>query len=376
MNKINVMHLRSSRGFYGAESVILSICKNIDKEKFNCFITCFKDPRFNEIALIDEARKAGIYTEVINLSFRFDLSAAFKLRALLNKYNIDILHCHDYKANFIGFIASRFRKVKLVTTIHGWTKAGARLKFYEYLDSFVIRYFDQIIVVSGGIQKTLLKSRLSPEKIVVIHNGIDADYFSGKFVNVEYKRRIGIEDNFNVIGTVGRLSVEKGQKYLIEAASEVINIFPNTVFLIIGNGPFKKSLQDMAKSFGLEKNVIFTGPFPREELRNIYSLTDIFILPSLAEGFGLALTEAMAMGIPAIATKIGGIPEIIEYGKTGYLIPPADPNAISRAIIDLLSDKTKAELMAKAGQNFVRQRFSIYETVRKTEELYRGLTTE
>lgn len=376
MNKINVMHLRSSRGFYGAESVILSICKNIDKKNFNCFITCFQDPRFDKIALIDEAKKMGISTEIIKLTFRFDLFAAFRLKELLNKYNIDILHCHDYKANFIGFITSKPRKVKLITTLHGWTKAEARVKFYECIDSFIMKHFEQVISVSDKIRGSLLKKGFSSKKIIVIHNGVETDYFGKKVVGVEYKKRIGIEGNFNVIGTVGRLSAEKGQKYLIEAVSEIVKHSPNTVFLIVGDGPFKKLLKDTVISLGLERHIIFTGSFPREEMKNIYSLMDIFILPSLTEGFGLALVEAMAMGIPVIATNVGGIPEIIEHGKTGYLVPPADAKAISKAIIDLLSDKTKSELMGKAGQNFAKQEFSIYKSVTQIEQVYKNLVSK
>lgn len=379
MKKINVMHLRSGsgKGLYGAESVIVSICKNIDKKNFDCVVVCFQDPRISKITLIDEAQIIGIPAEIIKLENRIDLSAVFKLRALLDKYDIDILHCHDYKANFIGLLASKSKEVKLVTTLHGWLRAGARERFYEYADSFLIKNFNQIIAISEDIKKSVSKSSILQKKTIVIHNAVDTDYFKEKIaVDINYKKKLKIEKNVNIIGTVGRLSAEKGQSYLIEAAKEVIDAYPDTVFLIAGEGLLKKPLASMVSSIGLQNHIIFTGLIPQNEMRKTYSLFDIFVLPSLREGFGLALIEAMAMGIPVTATNVGGIPEIIEDGKTGYLVPPADANAISKAVIALLSDKAKAESMAKAGQNFVREEASIHKFISRIEEVYRKLITK
>lgn len=372
---INVMHLRSGsgKGFYGAESVILSICKNIDKEKFNCVICCFKDSRIDEITLIDETKKINIPGEIIKQSFRFDLSAIFKLKVLLNKYNIDILHCHDYKANFIGLLTSLLRKVRLVTTLHGWRKVGGREKFYEFIDSIAIKCFHQVVAVSQNIKENFPENRLLQKKITVVHNGVAEDYFGTKVIDKEYKKNLGISEDMNVIGTVGRLSKEKGQNYLIEAAGEILNVFPNTIFIIAGDGPFKENLLHTASSVDLEKHIIFTGLLSPYEIKKIYSLIDIFILPSLTEGICLALLEAMAMGIPVIATAVGGNPEVVDNGKAGFLVPPADSTAIAKVVIELLKDKNKYGFFSTAGKNFVKKEFSCNKMVKEMEEVYKKL---
>lgn len=375
MEKINIMHLRSSSaGFYGAEGIILELCKNIDKEKFNCCLACFKDPRLHKISLIEEAQKNNLRTEVINLAFRFDIFAIVKLKGLLAKYNIDILHCHDYKANLIGFLASRFKRVNLVTTLHGWTKANLKVRCYEYLDAIIMKNFNKIIVVSNQIREDLLKKNFTEQKIIVIHNAVDVSYFGQKTDDaLRYKEKFGISGNCRIIGTVGRLSSEKGQKYLIEAAEEVLRIFPEVVFLLVGDGAEGKMLKNIVYAKGLEKHIAFAGFCPVQEMKNMYSLMDIFILPSLTEGISLVLLEAMAMGIPVIATKVGGTNEIIEHGRTGYLIPPADKQAISEAIINLLNDEITAQSIAKAGQDRVKKEFSVNRMVKEIEEAYRGL---
>lgn len=374
MRKINIMHLRNSPSFlYGAEIVILSICRNINKERFNCVVACFKDPRYKEVLLINEVKKIDIPLEEIKLTSPFDLSAIFKLKDLLNKYSIDILHCHDYRSNFIAFWMSKFRKVKLVTTLHGWSKIGGKGAFYEYMDSKIIKHFNQVIAISEGVKKDLLKKGIPQEKITVIHNGIDMDYFAERRVDVNYKKKFNINQNSQVIGTVGRFNEEKGQRYFIEAASEVIKVFPNAVFLIVGTGQDEKLLKEMVSSLGLQQHIIFAGFVHPEEIRNAYSIMDIFVLPSLTEALGLVLLEAMAMGIPAIATNVLGVPDIIEDRKTGYLVSRADASAISKAVISLLSDKAHAESMGKTGQDFVREEFSVRKFVNRIEEVYNNL---
>jgi len=369
---IHIMHLRSGsgKGVYGAESVILSICRNSDKEKFRYFIGCFRDPRIDKIALIEEAVKSNIATEIIEQSHRFDISAVGKLCTLLRKHDVDIIHCHDYKANIIALIASLFCKVKLVTTLHGWRKAGGRERLYELIDSYVIRRFNTIIAVSENIRNQILKKGFCPDRIKVIHNGVDNIYFDGRKGK---KSELGIEDDTNIVGTVGRLSKEKGQDYLLEAASQIIAECPKTKILIVGDGPFKEELSGSVSALGLDKHVIFTGLVPQSEIKEIYSVIDVFVLPSLTEGICMALLEAMAMGIPVVATNVGGNPEATDNGKVGVLIPVANSAIIAKAVATLLNDKPKREFLSLEGKNFVKKEFSCKKMTEETEYLYKNM---
>jgi len=375
-NKIRVMHLVACwpNKIYGGEAAALALARKADKDRFYSVIACLKDPRAVTLPLMDKAISLGIPAETVYLKWRFDPLAAFRLKKLLHKYNIAVLHCHGYKADVVGFLASRLIKVRLVSTCHGWWPNTPKLKFYNFIDMTVLRFFDAVVAVSPQILSALANRKIYPSKLDVIQNGIDVTSFSAATYREKIKKDLGIKEGDIVVGSVGRLTGEKGINYLLEAASKIKIKIPNAVFVIVGEGTMKDYLVDYARKLDVSDKVLFAGY--REDIDKILSALDIFVMPSLTEGLPLALLEAMAAGKPVIASNVGGIPMIIDNGKTGILVKPKNPDQIERAISSLIGDKRYSDTIAENGRKFVENNFSLAVTAKKYEELYSKLLKE
>ncbi|MFA6355977.1 MAG: glycosyltransferase [Candidatus Omnitrophota bacterium] len=370
-DRIVVFHLVASwlDKIYGGEAMALALARKIDRNRFEPIIACFKDPRAeSHPPLIDEARRYGIKTEVIELGHRFDIRAVFKLKELLKKHRVDILHCHAYKADTVGFLASKMAKVKLVSTCHGWWPDTAKLKLYDLIDATVLRYFDKVAAVSAKIYDDMVKRGIKGSKLEIILNGIDIERYSADGNTSEGKKAFGIGEGCHVVGSVGRLSREKGIKYLLEAAPDIIRKVPDVRFLIAGEGDEKGPLMEYADREGLKEKVIFAGY--REDAEKIYPLLDVFVMPSLTEGIPLSLLEAMASARPIVASRVGGIPSVITDNRNGLLAEPQDSGALSAGIITLITDSNKAAAFGNRAREDVKEKFSIGVTAGKYQELY------
>jgi len=183
-------------------------------------------------------------------------------------------------------------------------------------------------------------------------------------------KSLGLHRNDFVIGSVGRIAPIKGHKYLIQAAEKVIKEVANAKFLIVGDGPIRDEMEELSVRLGLDERVIFTGM--REDVPEVLSIMDVFVLPSINEGMGRALVEAMAMGLPCVASSVGGVPEVVTDGETGLLVPAEDPSALAEAIIRLAKDKKLAQKIAKAGQRKARSDFGAKTMVDRISAVYRN----
>ena len=182
------------------------------------------------------------------------------------------------------------------------------------------------------------------------------------------KQELGIDNSDRIIGCVGTLRSVKGHKYLIQAIPLILDKFPHTRLVLVGDGPLRSELERLAEKLKVRERIMFLGYRPDvSELMNIF---DIFILPSLSEGLSNVLLEAMAASKPVIATNVGGNPEVVEDGRTGLLVPPKDPKKIAEAVNELLDNKNKRLEMGKAGLERVKEKFSISKTVREYKEVY------
>ncbi|PIU84517.1 MAG: hypothetical protein COS67_12865, partial [Deltaproteobacteria bacterium CG06_land_8_20_14_3_00_44_19] len=231
------------------------------------------------------------------------------------------------------------------------------------------------------------KHKIDPEKVVTIYNGIEVDEYSPNVKEVrspregqvaqrgrqesDVRREFGFSDKSPVIGAIGRLVWQKGFEYLIEAVPDVVEEYPEARFLIVGEGPLRKSLEALSEEFRIRDKVIFTGF--RSDIKEILSAIDILVIPSLLEGFPMITLEAMAMAKPIIATNIDGITEQITDGINGILTPPKDSSAIAQAIITLINNRGKAKAMGLAARKKVEQEFSVDKMVAETEKVYLSL---
>ncbi|MDO9528060.1 MAG: glycosyltransferase family 4 protein [Syntrophales bacterium] len=307
----------------------------------------------------------------------YDLKAFFTLIKILRQERPDIVHTHTSKAGIMGRWAAFFSQVPIIThTPHGhvfWGYFG-RLKtgIFILLEKISALITDRLVMLTEQEKNDHLHFHIAPEdKFTVVHSGINLDKFSK--ISVEpgvMKRRLGIPEGNLVVGTTGRLTHVKGHRYLIEAAGKIVSFRPDTTFVFLGDGELLDEFKNMAAKFGIEANVKFLGW--RSDVTEVMSTFDIFALPSLNEGMGRVLVEAMALGKPIVASDIGGIPDLVVDGENGYLIPVGDVDALAAMIRRLLDDPGKREEMGNAGQRYA-VNFSAEEMMKKIDRLYREL---
>lgn len=296
-----------------------------------------------------------------------DFKAIRGICRVITDERIDIVHAHTSHAHTIGAIAAKIKKVPFVVT-RRVDFGVARNVFsnikYNYLAN-------KIIAISNAIKNILINAGVSQTKINVVYSGIDIGKF-GSIGNTQY-----LHEEFNlskyspIIGTIAHLTDHKGHKYLLNAVPEVLKIFPNAVFLIIGKGELEEALKKQVKELDITENVIFTGF--RKDIGELLSIMDLFVLPSHLEGLCTSLMDAMLMRLPVVATTAGGIPEVVVDKETGILAPPKNPKALADAIIQLLSNKEEAKEMGERGLGRVKTVFNVSRMVKGTEKVYMRL---
>jgi glycosyltransferase involved in cell wall biosynthesis len=290
-----------------------------------------------------------LLVQVLTLFF-FEFVATIKI---INKEKIDVVHAHWIIPH--GFIATLIRKIfkiPYILTIHGSDIYGLNNRLLTYFKKKILIYAAKITVVSNSI-KSLIESTLNvTNNIEVASMGVDANMFNPK------KKDLGIKDNYKIQGPlilfVGRLEEVKGVRYMIEALPRIRNSFPKIRMLIIGEGPLQKGLKALVSKLNLQSSVIFLGAIPQAELPAYYATADIFISPAIRtsegreEGFGLTFVEASFSGCLIVGTKTGGIIDIIENNKTGFLVKEKSSEEIAKLIVTLLKDRS---LMKKIKNN-------------------------
>jgi sugar transferase (PEP-CTERM/EpsH1 system associated) len=368
MRKINILQLMTDSKIGGAEKVVLELAKRLNKDKFSVIICCLTE----EGPIFNEAKKENIRIFALGIRNKFCFLRAFKLFKLLKDEKIDILQSHLFHANLLGRILGRIAGVRiLISTEHIMGLESRPRIWLNKLTSFLV---DRYIAISFGVADFLsAEAGISPLKITVVQNGIDLDKYAGVSLQDSDNLRasLGFGPADKVIGTVARLHKQKGHIFLLWAAKNVIRAAPDAKLLIVGDGPLRSGLENMAVNLGIKNNVIFSGF--RDDIAGIMRAIDLFVLPSLWEGLPLTILEAMAAKKPVIATKVGGVAEIVEDGITGVLVKPRDPNALAGAIIKLISDNQLREKMGDAGWRNFNEHFNAERMVRETEILYEML---
>jgi glycosyltransferase involved in cell wall biosynthesis len=371
MNKKKVLQLISSIGFFGAENVIAELVTELATSEFEPIIGVIRNLKNPHLELVDFARKNNIESVIFEAQRQFDLQAIASIRNFIKGNNVDIVQTHGYKSDFYGIFAALFENVHLLATCHPWIKTSRRGKAYAKIDKLLLKKFSRIVAISDQVKKEILDAGIPDNKISIIDNGINLHRFEEQFDTKEIRKQFGIPLESQVIGTVGRLDLEKGHHILLEAAKIVIQKNPSTFFVIVGDGYLKNDLTSRAEELKIEDHILLPGTL--KEIPKILSVFDIFVLPSLTEGLPMALLEAMAAKKPVIASRVGAIPKVIIDYETGILIKPGDVNELSNGIIDLLRDKDKANLIVKNAYNKIVQEFSSNRMAKQYINIYENM---
>ena len=369
---INVLHIRDSGGLYGAEQVILSLGRLIDKESFRFSLICLDRGDGNSEKLGQRAKKLGIKVALIPDNRGLDLAAISKIKGHIIQENIDICHSHDTKSNFYSLFASINTKAKLATTAHGSTRDSLKKRIYLYLDEkLAYKKFHKIIAVSEDIKKQLIRLKIDCDRIVVIQNGIDNDLINIFSDEGNSDSQLEIPRKGKMIGIIGRLYPDKGHSFFLEAFSHVLKLYPDITCIIVGDGPERAGIQNKIQKLGLENAVILCGA--RKNMKEIYEMIDILVIPSKREGLPYTLLEAMIRNIPVVSTMVGDIPLLIKNGLSGLLVESGDVKSMTDSLVGMISNPGKSKEMAEYAYRTVMNDYTANKMVSRTEEMYRGL---
>jgi glycosyltransferase involved in cell wall biosynthesis len=308
-----------------------------------------------------------------------DLKALLSLVYLIFNEKPDIVHTHSSKAGILGRLAAKIAGVPhIIHTPHGHVFYGHFGKFasrmFLWLERIFSKFTDWMVALTDGEKNDYINLSVCPaEKLLKIHSGVDVEKFMQSNGNrVEKRRSLGLDQNEAVIGFVGWLLPIKGPDYLLKAMDDVWQVHQDASLVLVGKGDMDVDLRTEAMKKDANGKVKFLGW--REDIDEIMPLFDMLVLPSLNEGMGRVLVEAMAAGKPVVASRVGGIPDLVRDGETGFLVPPADEKSLANGIKKLLDDPSKAKQMGLRGQEHCRQ-FSLEAMIEKLDDLYSSLTT-
>ena len=361
------MQLIAPTSFAGAERVVLNLAENIQGDRFQTTVVLFLSYKIKRSLYVKELEKRNIPYELILMKGAFDLNNLATLTSIIRDREIDVIHTHGYRSDILGFICAKFTGRSIISTIHGWTPTTKRVKVYETISRFFLPMFDHVIAVSSTIKKGL--HFIPEEKISLLQNAINTTRpVSGSGEKTAFRSRHNIPQHAVLLGTVARLSREKGIKYLIEAMSELAGEKENFFLLIVGRGKETEKLQQAAQQSGAGRQILFYG-FEKDPSL-IYRNLDIFILPSLTEGTPMALLEAMCHELPIIATKVGEVPSIVQDRENGLLINKESSSEIARAVRFMAANPDAAAQMAARGRQTICQHYSIEGWLEKMRSIY------
>jgi glycosyltransferase involved in cell wall biosynthesis len=306
-----------------------------------------------------------------------DVRAQWKLNRILQQEKVDLLCAHGYKACVMGWWAGLRLKIPVLAFSRGYTAEDIKVAFYEWLERRVIGKLAGIVFVSEGQKKKLESFGIQGRKSWVVHNAVSVDSLR-KGEEIEMRgivfERLGIPKNSKMVVTAGRLSPEKGHRFLVEAIGKISKKVKDTFFIFCGEGPCKKDLEKQAHELGIYERCRFPGF--RRDLHEIFHAMDFMVLPSLTEGLPNVILEAFACAKPVIATNVGGVPEVIEDGVNGILVPPKRSDLLAETIEKCLSSPEKAKKMSEVGYHKVKSEFTFELQTRRLEHIYHEILSE
>lgn len=380
-NRLRVLHIITNLTVGGAQDNTLLTVDRLDRSKFDVSLICSSEGRWVQRALKIKNLKLIFLDELKRkIQFVYDFIAFYKIYNIIKKGRYTIVHTHSSKPGFLGRIAAKLAGVPVIIhTIHGFP-------FHEFMNPIVKHFFilierllskcsDGLITVSKLNLEKAVKLRLAERsKFVNIYSGIDFEKFNVD-VDIKAKRKeIGILNSEKIVGMVGRFSVQKAPLDFIKAIPEVLKAKNDVRFVLVGDGELKEKINKLSKKLGIDSKLHLLGF--REDIPELLYLFDVFVLPSLWEGLGRSLTEAMYTGRPVVATNVEGVPELVKHGETGILVHPKDVHSIAQGIVTLLSDEQRAKHLGRAAKHRITNSFRADTMIQELENVYHKIISQ
>ncbi len=385
-HKIKVLRIIARLNIGGPAIHVVNLNAGLNPARFDqVLVSGMENPA--EGSMLDYARSRGvepiIMPEIVG-QLRFgalDVKALVKLYRVIRQERPHIVHTHTAKAGFLGRLAARFAGVPVIIhTYHGHVLRG----YYGAFKTCLLRRMeralayitDHLIAVSEQVRRDILTYGVGqPENISVIPLGFDlAPFLHCQSNRSDFRRELGFDDGIRLVGIVGRIFPIKNHRLFLDAAACITAEAPKARFVVVGDGVLRMEMEEHVRELDLADRVIFTGW--RHDLPSIYADLDVLVVSSDNEGTPVSAIEAMASGRPVVATRVGGLLDLIAEGETGYLVPPGDPVAMANAVLRVLQDPHTASYMGQTARAIAQERFPVKRLLTDMENLYDQLLGE
>ncbi|MFH1441204.1 MAG: glycosyltransferase family 4 protein [Candidatus Omnitrophota bacterium] len=359
---MNILYLTTHLNIGGITSYLLTLTAGLKSRGHNVYIASWGGET------VSRFREKGITIIPIPIKTKSEISPKVllsfcKLLPVIKKEHIDIIHCNSRVTQVLGCLLSSFSRKPFISTCHGFFKTRFSRRTFPC-------WGKKVIAISQQVKTHLMQDfNVQEEDIVVINNGVDVKKpkDDGRETRDEIKKRFNLKQ-CPVVGIIGRLSDVKGHIYLIEAMKKVLEKNPEAQLFIVGEGRMKDKIISLIKKLNIEKQAVIIPSVA--DTAAVLPIIDLFVMPSLKEGLGLSLMEAMAAGLAVIGSDVGGIKSLIQHNHTGLLVKPADSQGLSNAILELLDDSQKRKTLGDNAREFIARNFSAEQMVNFTEKAY------
>jgi len=362
---MKILHTNFLQGWGGQSNRIFNVCRGLAQRGHEVVIAA---PANSE--LVKRARAAGLPTDG-SMKFRRGLRPVTvmrdirRMRGLLREGRFDILHTHGSQDSWVAAFANRPKRLPVVRTKHN---------IFPLAEHFPNRWlygkaFDRIICISDAILAQCASKPFIPrDRLVLIHSAVDLEHYAQPDPAGVAAWRAQWGDHHPIVAIVGRLREEKGHRFLFEATARLRRQFPAVLLIVAGDGSLRGELEQLATTLGIADRVRFLGF--RTDVPEILAATDLFVMPSLCEGLGTAAIEASAAGRPIVASRVGGVSDVVHDGDTGRLVEPADPDDLARVMAEVLADRNQAERLGQAARRYAFDHFRVDSLVEKNLAVY------
>jgi glycosyltransferase involved in cell wall biosynthesis len=367
---MNIVHLTASTFHGGPERQMLGLAHHLPESDQTVFLSFAEGGRCRQF--LSTARHHGFEAVGLTHDTPHCFAAVREIAGHLERVGADVLCCHGYKANLLGRMAARRVKVPVIAVARGWTGESFKVRTYERLDRWHLRWMDQVVCVSEAQATRVRRAGVRANRIRVIYNAIDPM----RFLNPDPRYRAKLlrffrQPRTHLIGAAGRLSPEKGFDVLVSAAEQVLRQHPDAGFVLFGDGPQRARLQKQINDAGLGQQFILAGF--RADLDRFLPHFDLVVLPSYTEGMPNVVLEAFAAGVPVVATAVGGTPEVIEDGISGHLVDAGDAETMAQRISESLDNVDALPDMGRRGRLCVQEKFGFHAQADHYRDLFAEL---
>lgn len=364
-----ILHIVEDLKIGGLEKILASIVLYLDPAKYDVQVWCLAAGGEIAEALIEK----GVSVRILRMQSYHNPLNIVRLGLAMKRERFQIIHTHGYFAGTFGRFAAILARVPVII-------AHVHSTHYDYskrnllIERFLSYFTDRIICISRAVEMfVIVNERIGSEKTCLIYNAVEPpDYLFNDYLRKKMRASLGLDAEAIVIAVVASLTANKGHGVLLSAFQSVFQNHRSIRLLIVGDGPLRKQLETATRQLMLDQAVIFTGI--RQDIYELLQTSDIFVLPSQdREGLGVALIEAMAVGLPVIGTNLGGIPEVIEDDENGFLVSPGSSKQLAEALKKLVNDQVLRTGMGLRGRQMYEEKFTLPRMIRQIETLYNHL---